>query len=261
MKCIIVDDEFPSREELKYFINKFSNIKIEMEFDSGIDALKYISKHKVDVIFLDINMPMLDGIEFSKILYKNNVDIKVIFITAYKEHAVEAFEVHAFDYLLKPFSEERIVSALKRIEESGNEKGEISRNNCTKNKAIKIEHMKKEKSKNTSIISDKISLIKDEKIYVIDTNEIYYIEAQGRGVEVYTKNTKYYSKNKISEIINKLDRKEFYQTHRSYIVNLKKVEEIEPWFNGTFLLKLKDINKEITVSRSNAKEFKEMLSL
>lgn len=252
MKCIIVDDEFPSREELKYFINKFSSLVVEDEFDNGVDALKFISSNTIDVIFLDINMPLLNGIEFSKILYKNNQDIKIIFITAYKEHAVEAFEVHAFDYLLKPYSEERIISALKRLESSEEE------NKYIHNKSIESGKLHDNKS---SVISDKLSVLKDDKIFVIDTSEIYYIEANGRGVDIYTKNTKYYSKNKISDIINKLDKREFYQTHRSYIVNLKKVEEIEPWFNGTYLLKMKDINKEITVSRSNIKNFKEMLSL
>lgn len=257
MQCIIVDDDISARGELKYFINEFSTIKIEEEFNNGIDALKYISKHEVDVVFLDINIPILNGIEFSRILCKNNTNIKIVFITAYKEYAVEAFEVHAFDYFLKPYSKKRITSTLKRLQESINEN---SNNNFVKNEIIEKKYIKKEENKETSRISHKISVIKDEKIYVIDTDEIYYIEAQGRGVEVYTKNAKYYSKNKISEMINKLDDKEFYQTHRSYIVNLKKVEEIEPWFNGTYLLKMKDINKEITVSRSNAKEFKKILS-
>ncbi|MBE6062041.1 MAG: response regulator transcription factor [Clostridium butyricum] len=259
MKCIIVDDEFPSREELKYFINKFSSVKIEGEFDNGIDALKYISQHEVDAVFLDINMPILDGIEFCRILDKNHNNTKVIFITAYKEHALEAFEVHAFDYLLKPYSEERIMLSLKRLEETI----DVSQNNIDKNKLANnnFEDKMRENLQGNSIISDKFSVIKDDKIYVIDTNEIYYIESQGRGVDVYTKDTKYHSKNKISEIIKKLDKKEFYQTHRSYIVNLEKVKEIEPWFNGTYLLKMKDINKEITVSRSNVKEFREMLSL
>lgn len=252
MKCIIVDDEFPSREELKYFINKFSNIEIEEEFDNAVDALKYISENSIDIIFLDINMPILDGMEFSQILYKNKKNIKIIFITAYKEYAVEAFEVHAFDYLLKPYSEERIICALNRIE-NNEEKKLIEQGSAMEKNKIK-------ENKN-SVIRDKLSVLKDNKIYIIDTSEIYYIEAHGRGVEVYTEKIKYYSKNKISDIIKKLDKKEFYQTHRSYIVNLKMIEEIEPWFNGTYLLKMKDINKEITVSRSNVKQFKEMISL
>lgn len=213
------------------------------------------------MIFLDINMPILDGIEFSKILYKNNQDVKIIFITAYKEHAVEAFEVHVFDYILKPYSQDRIISALKRTEEIKNENYNGYNEKKLADNKIESGYVKKEKAQQTLIVSNKLSVIKNEKIYVIDTSEIYYIEAKGRGIDVYTKDTKYYSKNKISKIINKLDKKEFYQTHRSYIVNLKKVEEIEPWFNGTYLLKMKDINKEVSVSRSNVKEFKKMLSL
>ncbi|MFD3157493.1 response regulator [Haloimpatiens sp. FM7330] len=106
MNCIIVDDEYPAREELKYFINKFSTIKIEKEFDDAIDTLKYLEKSAIDVVFLDINMPKLDGISLSRIISNFHKKPKVIFNTAYKEYAVDAFEVKAFDYILKPYSEE-----------------------------------------------------------------------------------------------------------------------------------------------------------
>ena len=237
MKCIIADDEFPSREELKYFIKEFSNLEIVKEFDNGIDVLKYIESYEIDVAFLDISMPGLDGISLAKIAHKMNSEIKIIFITAYKEYAVDAFEIQAFDYFLKPYSEERILSSLQRIEES-----------------LK-ENLKSE------VTVDKITVLDNEKMYVINTEEIYYIEANGKQIKVVTKKGEFLSKNKISEITTKLNADGFYKCHRSYIVNLDKVKEVMPWFNGTFMLRLKDINKEVPVSRGNIKEFRKLLSM
>lgn len=237
MNCIIVDDELPAREELKYFVGNFSDIDILGEFEDGADALKFLQDNNVDVLFLDINIPGIDGINLAKILNKLNFIGKIVFITAYKDYALDAFDIHAFDYLLKPFSEERIISSLERLEKSN------------------IEYEK--------IISksDKISVTKNGKIYVVSTKDICYLEAAGRVVKVCINGEEYLSKHKISELENKLSSKEFYKSHRSYIVNLGKVEEIKPWFNGTYVLKIKDIEKEIPVSRNKAKDFKKILTL
>ena len=116
MKCIIVEDEFLAREELKYFIKNFSNIKIEGEFEDGIDVMKYIQRNKVDVIFLDINISSVDGVLIAKNISQFAEKPYIVFITAYKEHAVEAFEIEAFDYILKPYDESRIRSMLKKLE-------------------------------------------------------------------------------------------------------------------------------------------------
>lgn len=234
MNCIIVDDEFPAREELKYFIQNFSNINIEKEFTNGKDALKYIENNKTDIAFLDINMPGITGMEFAKICEKENKIMKIIFITAYKEFAVDAFEIHAFDYLLKPYSKERIISALERIENDMD---------SLENKEI-----------------EKISVMQDNKIYVIDINTIYYVEAAGHYVRVFTADKEYISKNKITEIEYIIKNKSFYKCHRSYIVNMEKVKEIKPWFNGTSFLVMNN-NKEIPISRNNIKELKKMLAM
>ncbi|MGN0143891.1 MAG: LytR/AlgR family response regulator transcription factor [Clostridium sp.] len=249
MNCIIVDDELTSREELKYFIKNFSSIQIQKEFNNGACALKYLQNKETDIVFLDINIPILDGIELSKILYKNNKNIRFVFITAYKDYAFDAFEVHAFDYILKPYSKERIISSLERLEE-------IKKEYVSDDKFNNIN-----KNKENNISTNKISVIKEEKIYVIDVDDIYYIEAQGHGIKVYTKNTEYFSKNKISEIQNRLYKNEFYKVHRSYIVNLRKIEEIEPWFNGTYILKMHGIETKIPVSRTNVKEFKKIMGI
>lgn len=118
MKAIIVEDEFPAREELKYFIKNFSKIEILNEFDNGVEVLKFIQANIVDVIFLDINIPLLDGMLLARTINNFKFKPKIVFITAYKEHAVDAFELEAFDYILKPYSDDRIISMLNKLEKS-----------------------------------------------------------------------------------------------------------------------------------------------
>lgn len=236
LKCVIIEDEFPAREELKFFIEKYEGIELEKEFDSPLDALKYLQANKTDIVFLDINMPELDGMSLGKILSKLNENLKIVFITAYKEYAAEAFEIKAFDYLLKPYSEKRINEVLS---------------NLTKEK--EIDHIKDINKIN------KVTVTSDEKMYVISIDDIYYIEAGEKESMIYTKDNSYSSKIKISKWEEILPKNKFYRTHRSYMVNLDKITEVEPWFNGTYVLKLQDLKFKIPVSRNNIKEFKEIL--
>lgn len=238
LTCVIVEDEFPAREELKYFLTKYKEISLEKEFENPIDSLKYLQENKVDIVFLDINMPELDGMSLGKILTKLNPNIKIIFITAYRDYAAEAFEIKAFDYLLKPYSEKRITEVL---------------NNLT---MIKDNSPTKEVEK-----INKVTVFLDEKMVVLSLDEIYYIEVSEKESLVYTQNEIYTSKLKISKWEEILPKNKFYRTHRAYIVNLDKIKEVEPWFNGTFVLKIQDLKFKVPVSRNNIKEFKELLSI
>lgn len=240
MRGIIVEDEFLAREELKYFIKNYSSIEIVDEFEDGIEVFKFIQKNEVDVIFLDINIPSLDGVLLAKNISKFSKKPYIVFITAYKEHAVEAFEIEAFDYILKPYHESRIISMLKKLEMSYNQQ--------------------KDNSHKNSIIN-KINLWKNEKIMVVDLDDIYYCIAKERVTYVYTKDNEYSVNLSISEFYNSLPKDKFFKCHRSYIVNITKIREIIPWFNNTYNLKLQDIDYEIPVSRSNLKEFKQLMNI
>jgi len=240
MKAIIVEDEFLAREELKYFIKNYSNIEIVDEFEDGIDVLKFIQKNEIDIIFLDINIPSLDGVLLAKNISKFSRKPYIVFITAYKEHAVEAFEIEAFDYILKPYHESRIISMLKKLEITHNhEKDNLHRNSIT----------------------NKINLCKNEKIIVVDLDDIYYCIAKERVTYVFTKDEEYSVGVSITEFYNSLPKDRFFRCHRSYIVNITKIREIIPWFNNTYNLKLQGINYEVPVSRSNLKEFKQLMNI
>ena len=119
MKCIIVDDEFPAREELKYFITKDTNMELLEEFESSMDAFNFLQKNstEVDILFLDIDMPEISGLNLAKIVQKLNPHLKIVFVTAHPNYAVDAFEIQALDYLLKPYSEQRIEKLLERLHE------------------------------------------------------------------------------------------------------------------------------------------------
>ncbi|MEF3356095.1 LytTR family DNA-binding domain-containing protein [Paenibacillus sp. GYB006] len=242
MRAIIVEDEVLARQELRYLIETHSKIKVEAEFEDGLDALKFLQSQEVDVLFLDINIPSIDGVLLAHNISKFSVKPYIVFITAYKEHAVEAFEVEAFDYILKPYSESRITSMLAKLETAY----------IGQRRAIPEQHL-------PSIT--KVNLYKNEKIIVVDADDIYYAVAQEKTTEVVTKNEKYTMQLSISEFYERLPKEVFFRCHRSYLVNTEKIKEIVPWFNNTYLLRLSEIDAEIPVSRSKAKEFRQLMRL
>ena len=236
INCIIVEDELPAREELKYFLNEEKEIKLIEEFESPLDTLNFWEKNKIDVVFLDINMPDMNGINLGKIISKIYPEVKIIFITAYKDYAVDAFEVKAFDYLLKPYSEERIRNLLKSLVSTKSVDNILNRNTSLK----------------------KITINMDEKIYVLSLTDVDYIEANEKETLIFANKKRYVSKIKISKWEEMLEGYNFYRCHRSYIINLDKIVEIEQWFNSSWIIKLKNYSTTIPVSRNNIKELKEL---
>lgn len=242
MKVIIVDDEYPARKELRYFIENYTYMDIIGEFDNGLDVLNFIQENTLDAIFLDINIPKLDGMLLAKTIDKFEKRPKIIFITAYDDYAVEAFNLEIFDYILKPYSDERIISMLHRLKDTSDKK----------NNEDKAEYQK---------MRNKISLWKDDKIHIVDVNDIYYCEARERYTHIFTKDEEYEIREGISEVEKTINYNIFFRSHRSYLVNLEKIEEIIPWFNNTYILKLNKGKYEITVSRSRVKLFRQLMNI
>ncbi|WP_210451978.1 LytR/AlgR family response regulator transcription factor [Pantoea ananatis] len=242
MKAIIVEDEFLAQQELSWMIQQHSKIDIEACFDDGLDVLKYLQQHRVDVIFLDINIPSLDGMLLAQNIHQFVHKPLIVFITAWKEHAVEAFELEAFDYILKPYHESRIITMLNKLEASWQQQHTITQTPSAQHALT-------------------VNLIKDERIIVTDVNDIYYVEAHEKLTFVYTRREDYVMSMNISEFCARLPEQQFFRCHRSYCVNLNKIREIEPWFNNTYLLKLRDKDFQVPVSRSKVKTFRLLMRL
>lgn len=238
INCIIVEDEIPAREELKFFLEIDKKINLINEFDNPIDVLNFLEKNPVDVIFMDINIPDMNGLNLSKVITKIYPQIKIVFITAYKDYAVDAFEIKAFDYILKPFSENRIKNLLKSLH------SDLEKNYDLKNKKLK-----------------KITLNIDDKLYVVSVNDIDFIEASEKETYIFSNERKYVSKIKMSKWQEILKEYNFYRCHRSYIINLDKITEIEQWINSSWIIKMKNYSNLIPVSRNNIKELKELFSI
>lgn len=245
MKVIIVEDEILAQQELSWLIKAHSQMEIVGTFEDGLDVLKFLQHNKVDAIFLDINIPSLDGVLLAQNINQFAHKPFIVFVTAWKEHAVEAFELEAFDYILKPYQESRIVSMLQKLEMAWQQQNHSA---VSTTPVITREN-------------DTINLIKDERIIVTPMDDIYYAEAHEKMTFVYTRRESFVMPMNITEFCNKLPASHFFRCHRSFCVNLNKIREIEPWFNNTYILRLKDLDFQVPVSRSKVKEFRQLMHL
>ncbi|RPK07590.1 LytR/AlgR family response regulator transcription factor [Priestia endophytica] len=252
MKAIIVEDEFPAQEELKYLIETHSNIQVTNCFEDGLDVLKFLQENDTDAIFLDINIPSLDGMLLASNISKFAKKPYIIFTTAYKEHAAQAFELEAFDYILKPYDEKRIAAMLHKLESTFLRE----LNQTDKEEELSFQKNDSVKGLETDV---RVNLRKNDKIIVTDVNDIYYALASEKVTLVYTFYEEYTMPMSISEFHSTLPQNLFFRCHRSYTVNLSKICEIVPWFNQTYMIHLKDFNAEIPVSRSKVKEFRQIM--
>lgn len=253
LKCVIVEDEIPAADELKYLISQYDFIEIEgvaYDGESGIDLIKEVNP---DAVFMDINMPMKNGIELAANVKNFNSDIDIIFVTAYEEHAVKAFEVDALDYILKPFDEQRIEKTVQRLvcKFKGKNMDEIKLPEA-------ITDMLNEMDKEKNYLK-RIPCECKGKIILIDINDVYccFIDVDKTYVKV--KNKKYFTNYTLREIENRTN---FFRAHRSYLINIDKVKELFSWFNGTYKIILNDEeNSEIPISRNNVKKLKELIGI
>ena len=259
MRAIIVEDEVPAREELEYLVEAYSEIEVTDYFDDGLDVLKFLQEHETDVIFLDINIPSLNGMLLASTISKFIKRPYIVFTTAYKEHAAQAFELEAFDYILKPYDEKRIAAMLSRLEAAY--KRDFAAPTLPDRKLKAQQLTNGQQNEIPSKASNRINLKKNDKIIVTDVNDIYYAIASEKVTVVYTQKEEYTMPMSITEFDSLLPENLFFRCHRSYTVNLTKIREIVPWFNQTYMLRLKDLSEEIPVSRSKVKAFRQIMHL
>ncbi|WP_434628583.1 LytR/AlgR family response regulator transcription factor [Chromobacterium sp. CV08] len=243
LKALIVEDEYLAREELAYLIREHSRIEIAASVEDGLEAFKFLQEHDVDVVFLDINIPSIDGLLLAKNLHKTARPPRIVFVTAYKEFAVDAFEVEAFDYILKPYNETRIIGLLRKLE------------------ALEAPAPAPAAPSTADSAPRTVNLAKGDSIIVTPCDDIYYVEADEKVTLVYTAHDRYVMAMSISEFVSRLPADSFFRCHRSFCVNIHKIREIAPWQNSTYIIKLYDLKAEIPVSRSNIKAFRQLMHL
>lgn len=245
IRCVVVDDERPAREEIAYLIKQNEDFQVVKTFESGRDLLMAINDLVVDVVFLDINMPGLSGIETGEILLEQGFDLKLVFVTAYDDYAVKAFDLHAIDYMLKPLSDLRLQKTLMRLKCDFKAKQDLSG-------LFKQMHQPQQAH---------FSFYKDGHIVPIKGTEIHYVKAENKGIVVATQKDVFTSNIQLSEMENKLAGHQHFRCHRSYIINLDKIINIEAWFNRTFMVEIEGLDERIPVSRNYVPRFKEIMNI
>lgn len=237
MKAIIIDDERLARQELKNLLAAHKEIEIIAECQDAISAKEKINELKPDIIFCDIQMPGKTGLELAEEI---SAVVDVVFITAHDEHAIKAFELNAFDYLLKPVQADRLAETIKKL--------------SIKETSTKVDN-------NTPLTEKDMVFIKDgEKCWFVRLSDIRLFESEGNYVRVYFENSRPLILRSLNSLETRLNEKQFFRASRKHMINLSYVASIETWFNGGLNVKLKD-GKEIEISRRQAVKLKDMMSL
>ncbi|MBI2722854.1 MAG: response regulator [Bacteroidetes bacterium] len=237
MKAIIIDDERLARQELKSLLAPYKEVEIIAECADAVEALQKINGLKPDVIFCDIQMPGKTGLQLAEEI---SGAIDVVFITAHDEHAIKAFELNAFDYLLKPIQPQRLAETIKKL--------------SVKETSVKADN-------NAPLSKKDIVFIKDgEKCWFVKLEEVRLFESEGNYVRVYFDNSKPLILRSLNSLETRLNEKEFFRASRKHIINLNYIISVEQWFNNGLNVKLKD-GKEIEISRRQAVRLKDMMSL
>src|ERR1051325_5205929 len=239
MKTLIIDDARLARQELRSLLTAFPSLEIAGECNNADNAIKMIREQQPDLIFLDIQMPGKNGFELLKELPEAP---KVIFVSAYDEYAIRAFEVNALDYLLKPVQPERLAEAV--------------------NKALGNEEEKSE-NKNPFMLNDEDQVfVKDgEKCWFVKLADIRLFESEGNYVRVFFDGNRPLILRSLNNLDERLNPKSFFRASRKHIINLKWVEKIENWFNGGLMVKLRGGGEQVEISRRQAAKFRDMMSL
>jgi DNA-binding LytR/AlgR family response regulator len=253
MRVIVADDEELARDELIYLLERHADVVIVGEAVNGSEVLEEISRLEPDVVFLDIQMPQVDGLMAAKEIIHLKKPPYLVFATAYVCHAFEAFSLEAVDYLLKPFAPERVESTVQRLRKL------VMKPQLTMDVlADALGSLQRQTSGNFK----RIAVSNENHTLFVDPDQIVYIFREDRDVWICMADSRYRCNYSLHELEEKLKGFSYFRPHRGYLVNLHYVGAITPWFNGAYQLIMKDQAKSvIPVSRSQVKALYDELSL
>lgn len=247
IKVMLIDDEPEIRKLLHKMVEKQPDYQVVSENADFSGAVVDFTRYKPDVVFMDIDLNGESGLECAKVMTELNPKLKVIFATAHSEYMANAFEIYAFDYLVKPFNIERVVKTLNRIRSSITESGAADEN-------IPDKVTRPEQHKGKLFIKGK------EQACLINLDEIVLVERLEGYTNIVTASEQYRTSIPLTEIEEKLGRNEFMRCHKSYIINLSKITRIEPYGRWTYVVKFKDVDATALMTSQNYEEIKKMFA-
>ncbi len=239
IRALIVDDEPLARRALSRLLKFENDIEVIGECGDGGTALASVSRLRPDLMFLDVRMPELDGFGVIEALHATDVPA-IVFVTAYDQHALRAFEVHAVDYLLKPFSRERLAKSLSRVRER------LGQNTNAGALREMLAEMRRQEAQRSFL--QRIPVTMTGRIHLLATREIERIEAMGNYAQLVSSDRRFEVRETLSSLERRLDPSQFVRIHRSTIVNLDFVKEVQSWFKGGHLVLMKD-GSQLRLSR------------
>ena len=254
---VIVDDEPLARRNLRVLLENDPQIEILDECRNGHEAVKAINTHAPDLIFLDIQMPEMDGFDVLASVGPEHINA-IIFVTAFDQYALKAFEVHALDYLLKPFDDERFARALERAKSqiAAREIDKLSKRLLALLEDRKSEHKVSGEQKQSYL--SRLMIKASNRMMLLKVNEIDFIEADGNYAKLHAGRKTHLLREKMNDLEGRLDPAKFVRIHRSIIVNLDRIKEMHPHFNGDYIVVLDD-GRQLRLSRSRREQLEARL--
>jgi len=260
LRVVVVDDEQLAREELCYQLEQLDGIEIVAQASNGIEAIGAVERHEPDLVFLDIQMPGLGGFEVARRLLEQEDEAPaLVFVTAFDQHAIEAFEVNAVDYLLKPVESGRLEQALQRARRRVEAERQGPATAPTNDQLEQIVKMMAGRQTRR----DQVAIRVGERFVLVQADEIIYASLADESINIVTGQVAGTSNYRtLDELQARLDPDVFWRVHRSHLVNINKIKEIVPWFSRNYILRMKDAKgSEIPVSRAQTKRLREYLKL
>jgi two-component system, LytTR family, response regulator LytT len=253
LSAVIVDDEQLARDELSYLLKSVDDIDIVAQGSNGLEAVNLIKEHSPDLVFLDVQMPGLDGFGVIKKLLDKKISVpQIVFATAFDQYAVKAFEVNAIDYLLKPFDKKRVVQAIDKARKklqgsSGSDKLETL-----------VKMLEAQRPQNSKVLVRAAG-----RLLLVEQKDVCFASIEDGVISVVSTTLEGQSNCRtLEELLDGLDSDMFWRAHRSYVVNINRIKEVVPWFKSSYQLRMDDRKQtEIPVSRAQTKRLRELFGL
>ena len=254
LSAVIVDDEQLARDELAFLLKSVDDVNVVAQGKNGVEAVNLIKEHSPDLVFLDVQMPGLDGFAVIKKLIDKKISLpQIVFATAYDQYAVKAFEVNAVDYVLKPFDKARVTQSVKKV------KARLGAASVPSERLEALVRSLEAKPQQPA----KILIRAAGRLFLVDQKDICYASIEDGVITVVTAQMEGQSNCRtLEELLASFDPNLFWRAHRSYLVNINRIREVVPWFKSSYQLRMDDKKQaEIPVSRAQTKRLRELFRL